>query len=485
MAVQPSVGNQGQAVARLYIGGEWRESPERALTRDPFHKTPVTELHVASGADVEDAVRAAVAAKPVMAGMPAHKRAQILRRAAEELMRRRGEVARSITAENGKPAALAQREVGRAAETLEFAADEAKRLAGEVIPMDSSSRGENKLGFTLRVPVGIVGAITPFNSPLNLMAHKVGPALAGGNTVVLKPAPQTPWCSVYLVEALEAAGLPPGAINVVHGGPDVGEAIVTHPGVNLVTFTGGIRAGARIRNIAGMKKVLLELGGNAGNIVCADANLDRAAREMAANAFGYSGQSCIAVQRIYVERPVYEAFLEKLLQYTSRLRVGDPWLPETDIGPMISEEAAERVEAWIKEAEQQGARILCGGKRDGALLEPTVLVDVRPEMKVVCEEVFGPVVSVVAVDSLEEAIAAVNDSQYGLQAGIFTASLGKALQAVRSLEVGGVVVNGTSNFRLEQMPYGGVKLSGIGKEGPRYAVEEMTVERMVIIDLAP
>lgn len=465
----------------LFINGEWIETTEISVRHDPFRGTPYSATCLANSGHVSAAIDAATKASDLLATVPAYQRSKWLRQIASKLRENEQEIAESIISENGKVFSFSKREVGRSAETLEFSANEALRLGGEVIPLDASARGEKRLGFYIRVPVGVVGMITPFNSPLNLLCHKVGPALAAGNAIVAKVDPRTASCAVHLCKIMEAFGLPAGAMNLVHGGADIGTEIVKHPNVRLVSFTGGGAAAEKIVAQAGVKPVLLELGGNAGNIVCADANLALAAKDLSTNAYNYSGQSCVGVQRIYVEDAIYEDFLTRFVEATKAQRVGDPWDSKTDIGPMISEEAARRIMQWIDEARSAGAKVVAGGNRNGLLVEPTILTEVKPDMKVVCEEVFGPVATVQRVANLDEAISAVNDSRYGLQAGLFTASLANSLSAIRKLKVGGVVVNGTSNYRLEHQPYGGVKRSGIGREGPAYAIEHMTDIRMVVL----
>jgi acyl-CoA reductase-like NAD-dependent aldehyde dehydrogenase len=471
---------RGGAMKGLYVAGMWRDSADRLAVMHKHTGAVLDEVAVATPQDVDLAVGAARDAAEHPLG-PA-QRSRILGAVAEAVRGEADGLAALIAQEGGKPRKDAQAEVARAVETLTLSAMEARRIGGEVVPIEGSPGGEDRLAFSLRVPVGVVAAITPFNFPLNLVCHKVGPAIAAGNAVVLKPASATPLSAVRLVELFEAAGLPPGFLNLVVGpGATVGEALCDHPGIDLYTFTGSPPVGRRIKERTGLRRVLLELGNNSPNIVCADADLERAAEILARRGFGSAGQSCISVQRIYVEREVFEPFLDHLLEQTGRLKVGDPEDPETDIGPMISEAEARRAESWIREAVDAGARVLLGGDRQGAVLSPTVLVDVTPEMRVVCEEVFAPVVTVTPVDSLDEAIEASNDSAYGLQAGIFTASLGHAVVAARRLRFGGVIVNDASAFRADVMPYGGVRGSGAGREGPRYAVEEMTEVRVVVI----
>ena len=375
-------------------------------------------------------------------------------------------------------------EASRAVSTFTMSAVEARKLAGDVVPMDASPAGTGKLAFTLRVPIGIVGAISPFNFPFNLVAHKVAPALAAGCAVVLKPASQTPLSALLLAELAAEAGLPAGWLNVVCGpAGEIGDVLVEDERVKLITFTGSSMVGWKLRERAARKRVNLELGNATPVIVESDADLDDAATRLAANAFSFAGQSCISVQRIYVQRDAYDAFLERFLPLVEALEVGDPASDETDVGPLIAASERDRVLEWIEEAKANGATVLTGGTLDGELVRPTVIADAPPEAKVSCEEVFGPVCTVTAYDTIDEAIALANGTRYGLQAGIFTGDVRTALRAARELEFGGVTVNEAPTFRADQQPYGGVKDSGNTREGPAYAVREMTEERVVVLQL--
>jgi len=451
----------------LYIDGRWRDGPRTVPVLHKYRQEVLAEVVEADEALVDEAVQAAQRALEQRPLSP-YRRFQILRRAADLLSERREEFALTIAREAGKPLKYARVEVDRALQTISLSGEEAKRIHGEQVPVEAAPGGEGRLAFTLRVPVGVVCAITPFNFPLNLVAHKVAPALAAGNAVVLKPATYTPLTSLMLAQLLEEAGLPPGYLNVVvGGGRTVGEALLRHPGIALYTFTGSPEVGERIKAATGLRRVVLELGNNSPNIVAQDANLDQAAQLLARFAYLYAGQFCISVQRIYVEQPAYEPFLEKFVAAARAMKLGDPEDPDTDIGPLISEDDARRVEAWVEEAVHGGARRVLGGPRQGVLYPATVLTDVRPEMKVVCQEVFGPVASVVACSSFEEALRQANDTEYGLQAGVFTRNLDRAMKAARTLRMGGVIVNDTSGFRVDLMPHGGIRRSGIGREGPR------------------
>ena len=405
-------------------------------------------------------------------------------RVAGQLGRRHEEVARTISAEAGKPLKAAKVEAARAMSTFTMAAVEARKLAGEMVPMDASQAGAGKLAFTLREPIGIVGAISPFNFPLNLVAHKIAPALAAGCAVVLKPASQTPLSALLLAELETEAGLPPGWLNVLVGSAgEIGDVLVEDERVKLISFTGSSGVGWGLRERAPRKRVNLELGNATPVIVEADADLDDVAGRLAANAFSFAGQSCISVQRIYVQRDAYDDLLARFLPKVEALKLGDPADEETDVGPLIDTDARDRVLAWIEEARAAGAEILSGGTLEGELIRPTVIAGAGPELKVSCEEVFGPVCTVTAYDTLDEAIELANGTRFGLQAGIFTASLKSALAAAQRLEFGGVTINEAPTFRADQMPYGGVKDSGNTREGPAWAVREMTEERLVVIQL--
>jgi acyl-CoA reductase-like NAD-dependent aldehyde dehydrogenase len=464
---------------RLLIGGEWIETGEWIDVRSPYSGDVVGRVAKAGTREACQAVDAAE--KAMREPLPAHKRAEILVKVAAGLGRRHDEVARLISDEAGKPMKAARVEAQRAMSTYTFAAVEARKLAGEMIPMDAAQAGTGKLAFTLRQPIGIVGAISPFNFPLNLVAHKLAPALAAGCAVVLKPASQTPLSALLLAELEEEAGLPPGWLNVVVGpASELGDVLVEDERVKLITFTGSSGVGWGLRERANKKRVNLELGNATPVIVASDADVSLAATKVAQNAFSFAGQSCISVQRVYVERGAYDAFVTELVPLVEKLRVGDPADEETDVGPVIDQDARDRILEWIRET---SGEVLAGGELDGELISPTVIANPAREDKVSCEEVFGPVCTVTAVDSLDEAIELANATRYGLQAGIFTASIANALTAAQRLEFGGVTVNEAPTFRTDQMPYGGVKDSGNTREGPRYAVREMTEERLVVVEL--
>jgi len=466
---------------KLLVDGEWLETGGWHEVRSPYSGDAVARVAKADAALARRAVDAA--ARAMEDPLPAHRRAEILDCTAELVYERREELARAISGEAGKPMKAARVEAERAVSTFTMAAVEARRLAGEVVPMDASPAGTGKVAFTVRVPIGVVGAISPFNFPLNLVAHKVAPALAAGCAVVLKPASQTPLAALALAELETEAGLPAGWLNVLVGpSSEIGDVLVADDRVKMITFTGSSEVGWGIRERAARKKVTLELGNSTPVVVEPDADVEDAASRIAAHGFSFAGQSCISVQRVYVHRDVYDDFLGRLVPKVEGLTVGDPGDDETDVGPVIDADARERILDWIREATDGGARVLTGGETDAdGVIRPTVIADVDPEMKVSCQEVFGPVVTVAPYGSLDEAIALANGTEYGLQAGIFTSNLRSALEAGSRLEFGGVTVNEAPTFRADQMPYGGVKASGNTKEGPHYTVREMTEERLVVI----
>lgn len=435
-------------------------------------------------ADVDRAIESAQQAFEVMSQMPAHQRSKILECTSELILRHDEEIAELIAAEAGKAWKYSLAEVKRGAETFKFAAEEAKQIHGETIPMDASIGSEQRIGFFMRFPVGVIVAISPFNFPLNLVAHKVAPAIASGNSLVLKPATATPLTALRMAELLIEAGLPEGALNVVMGGGStVGDWLVTDPRVAMVTFTGSPVVGKHIMSRGGLKKYTMELGSNSAVIICEDASIDMAIPRCVMGSYANSGQICISVQRIYIQKNVWNEFTQKFIAATEQQIVGDPLQKNCDVGPMIDIIEAERVESWIAEAVANGAKILTGGTRDGVMIQPTVLTNVKPEMKVVAEEIFGPVVCLIPFDDIDEAIKQVDDSKYGLQAGIFTSDIKNAFKAVKGINVGGIIINDVPTYRVDHMPYGGNKESGIGREGLRYAIEEMTNIKMVCLNL--
>jgi acyl-CoA reductase-like NAD-dependent aldehyde dehydrogenase len=464
---------------KLFVEGEWIETGDWLDVRSPYSGNVVGRIAKAGADETRRAIDAAERA--MQDPLPAHKRAEILVRVAGALGRRHEEAARLISDEAGKPLKAARVEAARAMSTYTFAAVEARKLAGEMVPMDAAQAGEGKLAFTLRRPIGVVGAISPFNFPLNLVAHKIAPALAAGCAVVLKPASATPMSALFLAELEDEAGLPPGWLNVVVGSAsEIGDVLVEDERVKLITFTGSSGVGWKLKERAPKKRVNLELGNATPLIVAADADVSTAATKVSQNAFAFAGQSCISVQRVYVERNAYDDFVQKLVPLVGALKVGDPADEDTDVGPVIDDGARERILEWIKAS---SGRVLTGGDLDGELIRPTVIASPGRNDEVSCEEIFGPVCTVTAVDSIDEAIELANSTRYGLQAGIFTASLDNALRAAQDLDFGGVTVNEVPTFRSDQMPYGGVKDSGNTREGPHYAVREMTEERLVVVEL--
>ena len=464
------------------IGGERFSGAEQRPVKSPYDGKVIAQIPVCEAADVD---RAVAAAKKALADnpLPPWRRAEILDTAAERLKERNEQFARTIAAEAAKPIKTARIEAERAVSTFTFAATEARKLAGEMVPIDASEVGEGKLAFTLPLPIGVVGAISPFNFPLNLVAHKVAPAIAAGCPVVLKPATQTPLSAIDLAELLlDECGLPAGYLNVVTGGGStVGNAIVEHDDIALITFTGSGKVGWEIKGKAGRKKVGLELGNNAPIILEPDGDWDRAARQISVAGFSHAGQSCISVQRIYVHETIADRFCDTLAKLVGDLVVGDPMDDNTDVSALITPDDCQRVKAWIDEAVAAGAEIVTGGDVADRLLQPTVLRNVTSDMRVMREEVFGPVVGIQAYRDVDDALALANDTDYGLQAAIFTKNLDHALAAGRTLEFGGVMVNEVPTWRADQMPYGGVKASGNTKEGPAYSVREMTEFRLLVI----
>lgn len=467
---------------RMFIAGNWVGRHGTIEVRNPFDHQIVGAVTSGTVEDVADAVAAASAA--MRCGFPAHARYDVLQRAADRVEARCDEYARTIAAEGSKTIREARREPPRAASILRLAAEAGRQIAGETLPFDSRSGSENRVGYYFRFPVGVVGAITPFNDPLAMTAHKVGPALAAGNAVVLKPASATPFSALMLARDLEDSGLPPGRLNVVTGaGSSIGEAIVTDKRVRLVSFTGGVETGERIARIAGIKKLLMELGSNSPVIVMPDADLDRAVPAIVSGAFAQAGQNCLGVQRVLVHEQVYDAFVDRFVPQVTCLKAGGSTDEATDVCAMINEGQARRLEEWIAEAVSRGAEVLAGGRRDGALLWPTVLSDVPAGARVDCQEAYGPVVCLYRVGSLDEAIDAANRTEYGLHAAIFTQRIQDAFTAVARLHVGAVIINDSTDYRLDVMPFGGTKMSGVGREGITSAISDMTEPRVVCFNL--
>lgn len=465
----------------LLIDGRWIESPDRRPAANPYTGAPLPPVCECSEPLLQQALAAAARAAPQVAAMPARERAALLRGAAAAVRAQVEPLARTMAQETGKPVSDGRIEVLRSAETLELSAEEGVRIEGAQVPMDSSPIGAGKLGVSLRFPVGVVAAITPFNAPVNLTAHKLGPAWAAGNAVILKPSPQSALTLHHFVQVLLASGIPAHWLQLVQGDAAAAQ-MVRAPQVDFVSFTGSSRVGEQVKAGSGLKRVALELGGNGFTIVAEDAALEEAAQVCARNSMRLAGQSCISVQNVCVHRSLYEAFVQRVVHHVSGLRVGDPLDDATEVGTLISAHAAARVQALVDDAVAAGARLLCGGRHDGARMQPTVLADVPPHCEAVRGEVFGPVVALMPYDDVQQVFDLINAGPYGLQAGIYTRSLPLAMRAMRSLRMGAVIVNGSCTWRSDQAPYGGVKASGIGREGPRFAIREMTEERFVLFN---
>jgi len=468
---------------KTLIDGQWVETGQVLDVLNKYTGEVIATVPLADVAVTHEAIAAAARAFETYKKVPIHARSSMLEAVADQLWQRADQLAEIISLETGKALKFSLNEVQRSSETFKFAAEEAKRIHGETVPMDASRFGENRFGYWVREPVGVIGAITPFNFPLNLVAHKVAPALAAGNTVVLKPASTTPLSALKLGELLMAAGLPRGALNIVVGaGAVVGDAMVTHPLCRKITFTGSPAVGEQIIKKAGIKKVTLELGNNSATLIEPDADLAKAVERCVVSAFANAGQVCISLQRIYVHRDCAEAFTTRFMDKVNTLKVGDPLDPACDVGPMIDRQEVQRIDAWVREAVAQGAQVATGGRAEGRIYRPTVLTQVTESMKVMCLETFAPVVSIVVYDDFEAALVRISDSDFGLQAGVYTNDIRKAMQAVNTLEVGGVMINDTPTFRLDHFPYGGNKRSGLSREGVRFAMEDMTTIKMVVIN---
>lgn len=449
--------------------------------RNPYDNSVVATVPNHSEVQVREAIGKAVGLADALAKMTALRRGQILNKAAQIIEAQDKNLAELMASESGKPIKYARGEVARAVETFMFAADVARSMHGETIPMDAAKGGIGKIGYYLRVPVGVVAAITPFNFPLNLVAHKVAPAVAAGCPIVLKPAPATPLTSLRLQEIMLEAGLPEHAFEIVLGDGDVGHWLTSDPRIAMITFTGSPPVARQISKVAGLRRTTFELGGNAATVIDEDVDIDRAVERCVMGSFAYSGQVCISIQRLFVHSKHYDEFRQKFIDKTNKLSRGDPLQEATDIGPMINDVAVQRIESWVHEAVQQGATVATGGQHEGRMYQPTVLENVRDDMRIVCEEAFGPIVNLIPFDDFDAALEAVNNSEFGLQAGIYTNNLSKAMKAAERLNVGGVIINDVPTFRIDNMPYGGNKSSGVGREGPRFAIEDMTTLKMVVI----
>jgi glyceraldehyde-3-phosphate dehydrogenase (NADP+) len=469
---------------KMLIAGKWIDKKDTIEVRDPYDDALVDTVPSGDAADVRAAIDSAEKGFQINRSMPVHERIRILNGAADIVADNSEDFARTIAMEGSKTIREARKEASRCVDTIRISAEEARRIQGETIPFDSRPGSENRVGYYFRFPIGIIAAITPFNDPLNLVAHKVGPAIAGGNAVVVKPATVTPLSALKLAKALMDAGLPAHVLNVVTGhAAKTGEALVTDPRVRMISFTGGAPAGEEIMKKIGLKKVGMELGSNTPVIVCEDCDLKRAVEDSVSGAFWAAGQNCIGVQRIYIEKGIYKRFETLFVARTRKYKVGPKLDEDCDMGPMITEGEAKRIERWVKDAVKAGAKVLTGGKRRGAIYEPTVLAEVPAGCTIDVEEVFAPTVNLYAVKDLDEAIARANAVNFGLHAGIFTKDINKAFKAIKELDVGGIIVNDSSDYRIDMMPFGGVKRSGLGREGIKFALMEMTEPRVVCFNL--
>ena len=469
---------------KIFLAGNWVDKAKRLEVKNPFNSSVIDTVPKADASDLEKALAFAERGAKVMAKLSAYERWKILRKAADLMAARNEELGQLISTEEGKIIAEGRGEASRAVETIMGSAEEAKRLHGETVPLDADPTGSKKLGFTLRVPCGVVAAISPFNFPLNLVCHKVGPALAAGNTVIVKPASDTPLSALRLTEILLESGLPPEGIQCIPGaGGEIGDALVADRRVRKVTFTGSRAIGDRICRTAGIKKVTMELGSNSPVIVMPDADLNKVAASIALTGYGNAGQTCISTQRVLTMKKIYGDFLSALKPKVEALTTGNQLDEKSKVGPMVKESEAVRVDDWVNEAVAGGARLVAGGGRRGSIYMPAVVADVKPEMRISRDELFGPAVAVTPFDTIEEALALANDSVYGLAAGIFTENVEWAMKFAREAEAGNLHINWGSQWRVDLMPYGGLKDSGFGKEGPRYAAEEMTELKMVVFHL--
>lgn len=469
----------------MYLAGEWVECARTIAVLDPQDNREIDRVPAASVDDMRKAIEAAQEGYRISAALPVHERIAILNKAADYIAAHHEEYAVTIACEGSKTIREARKEVTRCIQTIRISAEEARRINGETIAFDQMPGSEQRVGYFYRFPIGIVAAITPFNDPLNLVAHKVGPAIAAGNAVIVKPATATPLSALKLAEAFDYAGLPQKILSVITGyAKEIGDVLVTHPAIRMVSFTGGLAAGDSIVRKAGLKKIGMELGSNSPVIVLGDADLGAAVESTVSGAFWAAGQNCLGVQRVYIQENVFDAFTQRFVERTKQYKTGDKLCEETDMGPLINEQEAVRVESWVQEAMEKGATLLCGGERSGAYYLPTVLTAVPKQCRLAREEIFGPVVLLYPVPDLETAIQDANEVDYGLQAGVFTQDLQKAFEAIRHLDVGGIMVNDSSDYRIDAMPFGGVKGSGLGREGIKFALQEMTEPKVVCFALS-
>ncbi len=465
------------------IGGEWRTSEQTLEVRFPYNDEVFTRIYLGSDADMEDTIVTAGKGFAKTRKLSSYQRSNILYQLLEQMENRTDELVETLIMEGGKARNVAEGETARAKETIRVSAEEAKRVGGELVPIDWTKAGEGRFGFFRRFPLGVIGCISPFNYPLNLSCHKIGPAIAAGNSFILKPPSATPLSGLLLGEMLLETDYPREAINVLPCRNQVAQKLVTDDRVAFITFTGSSEVGWKLKSLAGHKRVTMELGGNAAAIVHEDADLGYAVSRIANGGMANAGQNCISVQRVYLHRSIYNHALEMILDKISSFKVGDPRQADTVVGPMISQAAAQEAHEKIQDAVAKGAKIVLGGKLDGAFLSPTVLTDTTPEMSVNATEIFAPVITVTPYDTWEEALTLANTTDFGLQSGIFTQDINRIMQAYDEIEVGGLQVNDVSTFRVDQMPYGGVKNSGSGREGPKYAIEEMTEPKLLVMNL--
>ncbi|AIM17860.1 aldehyde dehydrogenase [Bacillus sp. X1(2014)] len=469
---------------KMLLGGQWVGRDDVIEVRDPQDNSLIDTVPAASKDDAILCIEEAKEGAKIAASIPVHERIRIIQSAANYIEENKDKFAYMISREGSKTIREAEKETARCIQTLRISAEEARRIQGETISFDQMPGSENRVGYYYRFPIGIIAAITPFNDPLNLVAHKVGPAIASGNAIIVKPASVTPLSALMLAEAFEQAGLPPKVLSVITGhGSEIGDILVTHPAIRMISFTGGVEAGENIIRKAGLKKISMELGSNSPVIVLDDANLEDAVESSISGAFWAAGQNCLGVQRIYVQEKIWDDFRDAFVTRTQEYRVGDKQLRETDMGPLINEKEAKRVEKMVNEAIEKGAVLLTGGKRNGAFYSPTVLTNVPDECKLAKEEIFGPVVLLYPISDLDEAIQKANSVEYGLQAGIFTKDIDKAQKAISQLDVGGIMINDSSDYRIDAMPFGGVKKSGLGREGIKFAIQEMTEPKVVCFKL--
>ena len=470
---------------KMFCAGQWQDTKQTINVTNSFDQSIIDTVPKGSGDDIAKAVSVLEQGARIMKAMTPYDRSLILQKAADLLLKNQDDFARTISLEEGKVLAESQVETSRSAEVIRLSGEEARRTTGEMIPLEGNAGGKNKVGFTLRVPCGIVAAITPFNFPLNLVCHKVGPAIAAGNAILIKPASDTPLSALKLTEILLEAGLPPEAIACVTGpGGEIGRAICTDTRIRKISFTGSYEVGTKICEMAGMKRVTMELGSNSPVVIMDDADLDKATTAITMAGYANAGQVCISAQRILTSSAVKSDFLDLLKSKVENLTTGNQLEDTTKIGPMVRESDAARVEEWVNEAVSQGARLVCGGQREGAIYAPTILDEAKPDMLVVKDEIFGPAVALSYFNDVNEAIAMANDTTYGLSAGIFTQDIDRAMKFARQVDSGNIHINWSSQWRADAMPYGGLKHSGTGKEGPKYAIQEMSEEKMVVMHLA-